>query len=115
MRGSVSVEAMISIVLTFGAPVMEAQGKSALIFCTYSGPHTGIREALPAGKYMGQFFEHLGFIVVDEWYVVGEFHGSEENNRMGRMGDIRGLPDEDDLERIRGRAKALASRLTGPR
>ena len=94
-----------------GAPVI--QGKSALIFCTYSGPHTGIREALPAGKYIGQFFEHLGFVVVDEWYVLGEFHGSEENNTMGRMGDIRGLPDEDDLRRIRSRAKILASRLTG--
>jgi hypothetical protein len=95
-----------------GAPVI--QGKSALIFCTYSGPHTGIREAVPAGKYIGQFFEHLGFFVVDEWYVLGEFHGSEENNTMGRMGDIRGLPDEDDLRRIRSRAKILASRLTGP-
>jgi flavorubredoxin len=24
--------------------------KNALIFCTYSGPHTGIDEAIPAGK-----------------------------------------------------------------
>ncbi len=92
-----------------GAPVI--QGKSALIFCTYSGPHTGIREAVPAGKYIGQFFEHLGFAVVDEWYVLSEFHGSEENNTKGRMGDIRGVPSEDDLRRIRSRAKILASRL----
>ena len=94
-----------------GAPVIP--GKSALVFCTYSGPHTGIREAIPAGKYIGQFFEHLGFAVVDEWYVLGEFHGSEENNTMGRMGDIRGLPSEDDLKRIESRAKVLAFRLTG--
>jgi hypothetical protein len=46
-----------------GAP--KVQGKYALIFCTYSGPHTGLREATPVGKYMGQFFEHLGFTVVD--------------------------------------------------
>lgn len=92
-----------------GAPAI--QGKNALVFCTYSGPHTGIREAVPAGKYIGQFFEHLGFTVVDEWYVLGQFHGSGENNTMGRMGDIRGLPDEDDLRRIRSRAKVLASRL----
>lgn len=98
--------------IKLGAPVI--QGKSALIFCTYSGPHTGMREAVPVGKYIGQFFEHLGFIVVDEWYVLGEFHGSGENNTMGRMGDIRGLPDEDDLMRVRSRAKVLASRLTGP-
>jgi hypothetical protein len=56
-----------------GAP--KVPGKHALIFCTYSGPHTGINEAIPAGKYAGQFFEHLGFTVLDEWYVVGEFHG----------------------------------------
>jgi flavorubredoxin len=47
-----------------GAP--KVQGKNALIFCTYSGPHTGLHEATPVGKYMGQFFEHLGFTVVDE-------------------------------------------------
>jgi flavorubredoxin len=92
-----------------GAPVI--QGKDALVFVTYSGPHTGVREALPAGKYIGQFFEHLGFTVVDEWYILGEFHGSEENNTLGRMGDIRGLPDEDDLRRIASRAHRLASRL----
>jgi flavodoxin len=43
-------------------------GKNALIFCTYSGPHTGIREVKPAGLYAGQFCEHLGFNVLDEWY-----------------------------------------------
>lgn len=92
-----------------GAPVV--QGKNALVFCTYSGPHTGIREAVPAGMYIGQFFEHLGFVVVDEWYILSEFHGSEENNTMGRMGDIRGLPSEDELKRIQSQAKILASRL----
>lgn len=38
-------------------------GKHAVAFCTYSGPHTGINEAIPVGKYMGQFFEHIGFNV----------------------------------------------------
>jgi hypothetical protein len=87
------------------------QGKNALIFCTYSGPHTGIREAVPVGKYIGQFFEHLGFAVVDEWYVLGEFHGSEENSTLGRMGNIKGLPSEQDLQRVQGQARLLASRL----
>jgi len=91
------------------APVLP--GKSALVFCTYSGPHTGIREAIPAGKYVGQFFEHLGFVIVDEWYVLSEFHGSEEFSTTGRMGDIRGLPSEQDLERIEDQARLLASRL----
>lgn len=86
-------------------------GKHALVFCTYSGPHTGIREAVPAGKYVGQFFEHLGFVVLDEWYVLSEFHGSEEFSTQGRMGDVRGLPSDDDLWRIEQRAALLASRL----
>jgi flavodoxin len=92
-----------------GAPAVS--GKNALIFCTYSGPHTGIREAIPAGKYVGQFFEHLGFVVVDEWYVLGEFHGSEEFSTTGRMGNIKGLPSEQDLQRIEDQARLLASRL----
>jgi len=41
-------------------------GKNTLIFSTYSGPHTGLNEATPVGKYVGQFFEHLGFTVFDE-------------------------------------------------
>jgi len=88
-----------------GAP--KVPGKNALIFCTYSGPHTGIDEAIPAGKYAGQFFEHLGFTVVGEWYVVGEFHGSEEKSTQGRLGDIRGRPNAEDLEKVRQDAAQL--------
>ena len=86
-------------------------GKNALIFCTYSGPHTGIREAIPAGKYAAQFFEHLGFTVVDEWYVLAEFHGDGELSTLGRMGNIKGLPSGRDLERIEDQARLLARRL----
>ena len=63
-------------------------GRNALIFVTYSGPHTGIDEAPPVGKYMGQLFEHIGFVVLGEWYILSEFHGSLENST--RMGDVRG-------------------------
>ena len=82
-----------------GAP--KVPGKNALIFCTYSGPHTGIREAVPAGLYAGQFFEHLGFTVVGEWYVVGEFHGKEQSSTKGRLGDIRGRPSDEDLHKVK--------------
>jgi len=92
-----------------GAPPVP--GKNALIFCTYSGPHTGIKEAIPAGKYAGQFFEHLGFTVVDEWYVLSEFHGNEDMSTKGRMGNIKGLPDEADLIRMEDQARLLVSRL----
>ncbi len=85
----------------------------ALIFCTYSGPHTGIREAVPAGEYAGQFFEHLGIPVVDAWYVIGEFQGREDASTQGRLGDIRGRPNEDDLNRVRRDVEALVEQLSG--
>ena len=75
-------------------------GKTAVIFCTYSGPHTGINEATTAGDYMGQFFEHIGFDVAAKWYVVGEFHGNEEMSTRGRLGDIRGRPNSEDLAEV---------------
>jgi len=86
-------------------------GKNALIFVTYSGPHTGIDEATPVGKDMRQYFEHIGFTVIDEWYILSEFHGSLENSTKGRMGDIRGKPTPEDLQRIMEDAKRLASML----
>jgi len=94
-----------------GAP--RVPGKNVLVFCTYSGPHTGIREAIPAGKFVGQFFEHLGFTVLDEWYVIGEFHGSEEKSTQGPLGDTRGRPSAEDLENIKKDAAALLKRLGG--
>jgi len=66
---------------------------------------------LQKNKYIGQFFEHLGFVVVDEWYILSEFHGSEQNSTFGRMGNIKGLPSEQDLKRIEDQARLLASRL----
>jgi len=86
-------------------------GKNALVFCTYSGSHTGIDEAVPAGKYVGQFFEHLGFNVIDEWYVLSEFHGSEENSTKGKMGNIKGKPNNEDLRKIMNKAQTIASQL----
>ncbi len=89
----------------------KVSGKNALVFVTYSGPHTGIDEATPAGKYMGQFFEHLGFAVLAEWYVLGEFHGNLENSTLGRMGDIRGKPTPADLAKIAEDARKLGESL----
>lgn len=83
-------------------------GKNALVFCTYSGPHTGIDEAIPAGLYMGQFFDHMGFDLVDKWYILSEFVGSEEMSTKGHMGDIKGLPTEQDIDDIKKRARDVA-------
>jgi flavodoxin len=86
-------------------------GKNALVFCTYSGPHTGIEEATPAGKTMRQYFEHFGFNVLGEWYVVGEFHGREDNSTLGRLGDIRGKPTAEELAKIKKDAEQIAKSL----
>ena len=54
--------------------------KKRISLVTYSGPHTGIDEATPVGKDIRQYFEHIGFNVIDEWYVLSEFHGSIEHS-----------------------------------
>ena len=86
-------------------------GKNAVVFCTYSGPHTGIDEAIPVGKYMGQFFAHIGYKIAGEWYIIGEFHGNEENSTIGRLGNIKGRPDEQDLSRVKGDVFVLLSSI----
>ena len=86
-------------------------GKNALVFCTYSGPHTGIDEALPATKCAGQYFAHLGFTVFDDWCIVGEFHGWEEGSTMGPLGDIRGRPNEHDLGKVKQDVAELLKRI----
>jgi len=97
--------------IVVGAP--KAPRKNALIFCTYSGQHTGLREATPALLYAGQYFEHLGFAVLGEWHVVGQFHGNEEANTQGPLGDIRGRPNAEDLARVREDARRLGQAMKG--
>jgi flavodoxin len=86
-------------------------GKNALVFVTWSGPHTGMDEATPVGKDIRQYFEHIGFTVIDEWYILSEFHGSLENSTKGRMGDIRGKPTAEDLQKITEQTKKLSTAL----
>jgi hypothetical protein len=95
-------------------------GKHALTFITYSGPHTGLAEAEPAGRCISQFFEHLGFEVF-EWYILSEFHLTpaileldpylEGVNTRGRMGDIRDKPRAEDLAKIKEDARLLAGKI----
>jgi hypothetical protein len=84
-------------------------GKKVVVYCTYGGAHTGINEALPAGKFMGQLFDHLGFEVVSEWYYIGAYPGKgrmQDFSTLGRLGDIQGRPHDADLEDV-------AARVTG--
>ncbi|RDU24608.1 flavodoxin family protein [Anaerosacchariphilus polymeriproducens] len=88
-----------------GAP--KKSGKFGVVFCTFCGVHTGLKEGNVAGKYMAQFFEHIGIFVLDEWYTPGKFHGWDEGNRFGKMGDISNRPDEKDLTIIRNNTMEL--------
>ena len=85
------------------------EGRNALIFCTYSGPHTGRKEAVPVVKYIGQFFEHLGYKILDEIYVLSQHHGSKEISTQGKMGDIRNLPTDADLEQVKYDVREMIS------
>jgi hypothetical protein len=98
-------------------PSPKIPGKIALIFVTYSGPHIGIDEASPAGMYVKSFFRHLGFDVKEEWYVIGEFHGLGKLGKMysirGFLGDIRGRPNAQDLNKIEEKTvKAIKNHFT---
>lgn len=77
-------------------------GKKAVVYCTFGGPHTGENEAVIVPKYFAQLFDHLGFEIVAEWRFPGAFNkkGFERFSTGGRMGDIMGRPNENDLKHI---------------
>jgi hypothetical protein len=80
-----------------------------VVYCTYGGVHTGINEAIPAVKYMGQLFDHLGYSIVAEWYVVGEYMTEKLRGHSvnGRLGDIRGRPNQGDLKDVAERVEGI--------
>lgn len=80
-----------------------------VVYCTYGGVHTGINEAIPAVKYMGQLFDHLGYTIVGEWYIIGEYktEGLRDRSIVGRLGDIRGRPSKEDLRDIAEKVKGI--------
>ena len=81
----------------------------AVVYCTYGGVHTGINEAIPAVKYMGQLFDHLGYTIMAEWYIIGEYKTERLRGHSvaGRLGDIRGRPNEEDLRDVAERVKGI--------
>lgn len=84
-------------------------GKKVVVYCTYGGAHTGVNEAVPAVKFLGQLFDHLGFEIVCEWYFPGAYpdHGRMKDfSILGRLGDITDRPHDADLQDV-------AARVTG--
>ncbi len=92
-----------------GAP--KKSGKFGVVFCTFGGIHTGVKEGYVAGKYMAQFFEHMGLFVLDEWYTPGKFQGWDEGSRHGKLGDISQRPNEQDIEIIKNNTREILQGL----
>lgn len=91
--------------------IRKASGKFSVVFCTYGGIHTGIKEGVTAGLYMGQFLEHMGFFVLDTWYTPGNFMNWTEGSTYGRLGNITERPNEDDLFAIKKSTEDILSGL----
>jgi hypothetical protein len=83
--------------------------RGAVVYCTYGGGHTGVNEAVPTVTYMGQLLDHLGYSIVAEWYVIGEYKTERLRTLSvdGRLGDIRGRPNESDLNDVAERVKGV--------
>ena len=83
--------------------------KKAVIYATYGGYHTGVNEAIPCVKSIGQLFDHYGFQIVDEWYIVGAFipQKMQAYNSTGRLGNISGRPNEADLKEVFEKTKGM--------
>ena len=73
-------------------------GKNAVVFCTYSGRHTGINEATPAGKYMGQFFEHIGFEIQADSPEQGGCHNCRGHSQQDAQDQTSGEAGENNAE-----------------
>lgn len=84
-------------------------GKKAVAYCTYGGPHTGVNEAVIVPKYLAQLFDHLGFEIVAEYHFEADFQseGFSQYSVGGRMGDITGRPNQNDLKRIHNLVKGI--------
>ena len=92
------------------APIIP--GKFCACFGTFGGPHIGINEAKPMTMWLRSALEHIGFMVLDEWHVPGQFLNKPELNRCGRLGNIEGRPDEHDLSEIENKVKGILGSLT---
>jgi hypothetical protein len=93
--------------IKFASPRLDH--KKVVVYCTYGGAHTGINEAVPAVKYLGQLFDHLGFEIVAEWYFIGAYPAGgrfKDFSTLGRLGNIADRPNAADLQEV-------AERVTG--
>ncbi len=94
------------------ASAPEKPGIGAVIYCTYGGGHTGINEATPMLRYAGQFLEHEGIRVIDEWGFRGSFPEADNAyNALGRTGVVYDRPNAQDLDDVAGIVNGLLRRM----
>lgn len=103
------------------APVLP--GKFAVCFATFCGAHTGINEALSVTQWLASFLEHIGYMVLEKIHIPGEMRNfgqakgwmNEERllilNEQGRLGNIIGRPNEQDLLNVGVAAQGVLSYL----
>lgn len=91
------------------APILP--GKFGVCFGTFAGPHIGKKEALPMTMWLRSALEHIGFIVLDTWHVVGAFNNGIDLNHNGRLGNIENRPNQNDLDNLSNRVKGITAAL----
>lgn len=92
------------------APILP--GKFGISFGTYAGPHIGKKEATPMTMWLNSFIEHLGYIGLDQWLVVGKHNHKPEINKNGRLGNIEDRPNESDLLAVQNKVKGVVDSLS---
>ena len=86
-------------------------GKFVVSFGTFAGPHTGKREARPMVMWLRCALEHIGYLSLAAWLVVGQFNTMKGLNKGGRLGDIENRPNENDLNDVRNKTAGVIASL----
>lgn len=98
-------------------------GKFAVCFATFCGAHTGINEVLSVTQWLASFLEHIGCMVLEKIHIPGEMRNfgqakgwmNDERlaklNECGRLGNIKGRPNEQDLLDVETHVQGILSYL----
>ncbi|OGT07256.1 MAG: hypothetical protein A2103_00040 [Gammaproteobacteria bacterium GWF2_41_13] len=104
-----------------GAPAQP--GKFAVCFATFCGAHTGIGEVLSVTQWLASFLEHIGYMVLEKIHIPGEMRNFGQAkgwmnaerlarlNESGRLGNIKGRPNEQDLLDVKTKVQGILSYL----
>ena len=98
-------------------------GKFAICFATFCGAHNGINEVLSVTQWLASFLEHIGYMVLEKIHVPGEMRNfgqakgwlNDERliklNENGRLSNIKGRPNEQDLLNVTTIVQGILSYL----